>query len=340
MTKLTLASLTENEFNALARIYRNCLDGMGGNCLEHLLDDEYTWGACQTAPQDLERYGWSRNEAGGTFSALIQKGLVSEYDDGEWVLEIRRAAEAEDFALLEAAQLALVEKPEPPKPPKAPKPKAPKAEPKPKAAPKGGPKAPKAKYTTREEYLHAAIKAIRPEFERQGSPLPKVIRAGMCPPHSAKQSAIGFAWHAGNSKNEREIWISATISDELQILGVLVHELCHIALPVGTGHGPKFKALGTKMLLTGVPTCMGSGSPEFAAFWKPLRAALGAFPAGSFPRGTTMAKPQPSAKHKNVNCPVCGFHAKVLVDQMDLGRLRCPVHGEVLETKEERAAAL
>lgn len=78
-------TFTQNEIDALKIIYANCLSGMGGETWEDLENDPYTW----TDPSDLVGKGWSTREAGGTFASLIIKGAVSEYEEGQWVLELR-----------------------------------------------------------------------------------------------------------------------------------------------------------------------------------------------------------------------------------------------------------
>lgn len=79
------ATFTQNEIDALKIIFAECLHGMGGKTWEDLVNDPYTW----ADPSDLVAKGWSIREAGGTFASLIVKGAVSEYDEGQWALELR-----------------------------------------------------------------------------------------------------------------------------------------------------------------------------------------------------------------------------------------------------------
>ena len=74
--------LTTNELKAALVLVKSCLDGMGGSRPADLGNDEYTW----VSAKDLMAAGWNKNEAAGTFGALMEKGLVSEYDRNEWVL--------------------------------------------------------------------------------------------------------------------------------------------------------------------------------------------------------------------------------------------------------------
>lgn len=82
MTALN-TSLTANELKAAMVLVTKCLGGMGGSRPADLGGDEYTW----VDAKMLMAHGWNKNEAAGTFGALMEKGWVSEYDKKEWVLE-------------------------------------------------------------------------------------------------------------------------------------------------------------------------------------------------------------------------------------------------------------
>lgn len=74
-------ALTDNELKALVALVQCCLDGMGGSRPADLEDDPYTW--CDVL--DLERYGYNKYEAAGTYGALAEKGLIWIDDDGDIV---------------------------------------------------------------------------------------------------------------------------------------------------------------------------------------------------------------------------------------------------------------
>lgn len=79
---MTTFNLTQNELAAALVLVKSCLDGMGGKRPADLQHDEYTW----VSANDLMAAGWNKNEATGTFGALMEKGLVYESDRNEWVL--------------------------------------------------------------------------------------------------------------------------------------------------------------------------------------------------------------------------------------------------------------
>jgi hypothetical protein len=106
----------------------------------------------------------------------------------------------------------------------------------------------------REQWLFAAIERLSPMFERAGSPIPQAGRAaiGFTSKGGKKGGAVGECW-ASEASNDRhfEIFIRPDKSEPVEVLGILTHELVHAALPLGSGHGPAFRALAVKIGLTG-----------------------------------------------------------------------------------------
>lgn len=82
MTDLT-KTLTPNEQAAALVLLQECLNGMGGEVPADLEGDEYTW--CEAST--LDKNGWTPKEAAGTFASLMVKGIISDYDEGAWVLQ-------------------------------------------------------------------------------------------------------------------------------------------------------------------------------------------------------------------------------------------------------------
>lgn len=74
--------LTSNEFHAAMILVNDCLAGMGGQRPSDLENDEYTW----VDAQSLIAHGWSAPEAAGTFSALVEKGVIYEADTNQMAL--------------------------------------------------------------------------------------------------------------------------------------------------------------------------------------------------------------------------------------------------------------
>jgi len=189
---------------------------------------------------------------------------------------------------------------------------------------------------TRDQWLNGFIEAARAAFEAGGKPLPPNVRAAICPPHRAKQRYVGLCWSdAVSEDNGREIWVTAGETDPVRVAGILVHELCHAALPHEVKHGKEFRKLATDMGLEGKMTATTEGK-TFKFMWEPLLSKLGPLPAARFTAGYAVDfRVQRTPKMTNMACPECGFVAKVRLDQMNVGRLRCPEHGvELLRPKE------
>lgn len=75
-------NLTTNEQAAALVLLQACLDGMCGKEPADLEHDEYIWCSADTLVAD----GWTAAEAAGTYGALIEKGIVSQYEDDADIL--------------------------------------------------------------------------------------------------------------------------------------------------------------------------------------------------------------------------------------------------------------
>lgn len=182
---------------------------------------------------------------------------------------------------------------------------------------------------TRDQWLADFIELARPKFKSAGQPLPEKIRAAICPPHRNKQRYIGLCWSdAVTEDNGREIWITAAETDRVQAAGILVHELCHAALPHAVKHGKPFRELATRLGLEGPMRATHAGA-LFRTLWQDVLLELGELPKARFTAGAAVdMRIQKTPRMTNVACPYCGFVAKVKVEQLTWGRLSCPVHPE------------
>ena len=77
---MTTFNLTDNETRAALILVKSCLNGMGGSRPADLDGDPYTW----VSPEELMKEGYNKNEAAGTWGALLEKGMICEYDHNEW----------------------------------------------------------------------------------------------------------------------------------------------------------------------------------------------------------------------------------------------------------------
>lgn len=213
------------------------------------------------------------------------------------------------------------------KPAKAKKP-APEVKPgKHKAAPENK------SYPHRETWLRAAIEELRPAFKAAGSTLPGGIRVSCGWPLGTRK-AIGQAFSAVCSADgSREIFISPVLSDAMKdkhmsVLPVLVHELCHAALPAKTGHKRPFKLLATAMGLEGKATSTFAGEGLIVTLTT-LAKHLGHYPHASLSAIDSERKKQTTRLLKAA-CETCGYTVRVTAKWCDeVGAPHCPAHGEM-----------
>jgi len=106
-------------------------------------------------------------------------------------------------------------------------------------------------YDERALWLRAATDALREDFDASGLPLPTNIRFGFSTKGKGTQKT-GECWHSpASADGAYEIFIRADQGEALEILGILIRELVHSALPAEDSHGKKFKAAATKIGLVG-----------------------------------------------------------------------------------------
>lgn len=100
-------------------------------------------------------------------------------------------------------------------------------------------------------WLRAAADALHEDFEASGLPLPANIRFGFSTKGKGTQRT-GECWHSpASADGAYEIFVRADQGNPAEILGILVRELVHAALPVEDSHGKKFKAAAAKIGLVG-----------------------------------------------------------------------------------------
>ena len=182
-------------------------------------------------------------------------------------------------------------------------------------------------FSTREEWLTAAVEELRPVFDGIGRPVPQKIRVACGFPLDAKRSkAIGQCW-ADTASADRaiEILISPVIDDPWAVFEVLVHEMCH-ATAGAMNHGVSFQAAATAMLL--MPTGTGretwkstAGMPTFFAAYGDMLDGLGDYPHAAL---TFTARKTQSTRMLKACCPTCGYTVRMTQKWADQGLPTCP----------------
>lgn len=202
----------------------------------------------------------------------------------------------------------------------------------------------------REGWLEALTALLRPVFENVEKPLPETIRVSCgFPSTGARSKRVGehhraTSFSSGICKNNEEtserseIFISPFENQSIEVAGILLHELCHAALPSGTKHGKSFKDLATKLGLEGrmTATTVGQKAKELL---EPMIEQLGPYPHSEMSRSFGRGAATEQARLVTVRCECCGFLALMKRDDyMDNGyRLKCPdACGEPLLHRSDR----
>jgi Protein of unknown function DUF45 len=181
---------------------------------------------------------------------------------------------------------------------------------------------------TREQWLTAAVDALRPQFDLIGKPLPLAIRV-TCgfPLHARRSKAIGQCWASTASADKTiEIMISPVLAQPLAVLEVLVHELCH-ATDGAMNHGLAFQKTALDMALMACGTGKQAwkstkGNPLFGPRNSVILAGLGDYAHAELVPGSE-TKTQPTRMLK-LCCPSCGYTVRTTAKWVAAGLPTCP----------------
>jgi hypothetical protein len=193
-------------------------------------------------------------------------------------------------------------------------------------------------YELRESWLRAAAAELRPYFAMVGYPLPNNIRFAIAFTSTGRKGKrVGECWHSSSSDDSSyEIFLRADLAEPVEVLGVLVKELVHTALPAGSGHGKLFKAAAIKVGLQG-PMRHAQPGILLQNRLSELATALGPFPHARLhiEQGPLVAvaidRPKKQrARMLKAECAGegCGYVVRVSSKWVrDLGPPHCPKHG-------------
>lgn len=121
---------------------------------------------------------------------------------------------------------------------------------------------------TRDLWLGRASMELGTLFEQAGSRIeddPLVTTTSSCRDcaermERSKRSPLGFTisrWDTPDGVNR--IFISHLLADKIDVLGVLVHELCHVADDCESGHRGRFVRIARSVGLVGKPRTAHAG---------------------------------------------------------------------------------
>jgi hypothetical protein len=189
--------------------------------------------------------------------------------------------------------------------------------------------------TTREQWLEAAITALRSDFVAQGATIPSTVKVSVGWPlgkRGGKCQTIGQAFSANcSARGYNETFISPAINDSTIVLSTLVHELVHHVVGVEQGHNATFGALARKLGLEGKLTATTAGA-ALQARLNALAQELGEYPHASMSYAEITKKKQ-STRLLKVACPACGYTVRVTAKWTEIGLPTCCC-GEKMTTGE------
>jgi len=142
-------------------------------------------------------------------------------------------------------------------------------------------------FGARESWLERAIAAVRPRFEALGYLLPDVIRVsvGWSLQVSGENATIlGVTISRKVTRDDvYQIYVSPMVDDAAYAVGILMHELCHVAVGCDKQHGPDFRTVAEGVGLVGPdgkPGQMTTALPGIvlAAELMTLTATMGDYP--------------------------------------------------------------
>ena len=181
---------------------------------------------------------------------------------------------------------------------------------------------------TREQWLTAAVDALRPAFDALNKPVPLAIRAACgFPLHARRSKAVGQCWASTASADRTiEILISPVLAQPRAVFEVLVHELCH-ATDGAMNHGTAFQSVARAMGLVACGTGKQAwkatrGDEAFGPRYSALLDALGDYPHAELTPGAE-AKVQPTRMLK-LCCPSCGYTVRTTAKWVSVGLPTCP----------------
>lgn len=181
-------------------------------------------------------------------------------------------------------------------------------------------------FSTREEWLVALMSEVAPLFVSLGKPLPDRIRVtcgfGSGGTRGRKLKQVGECWSDTRSGDQSfEIMVAPTVDDPVKVASILVHELCHAADRLQSGHRGEFARLARGLFLEGPLTATVAG-PSFTSMIQPILDGLGAYPHARL--DASMRTKQGIRMLKCV-CPSCGYTVRTTAKWLAFGSPICPV---------------
>lgn len=179
---------------------------------------------------------------------------------------------------------------------------------------------------TREQWLIKAGKLLEGFLEGAGVKLlsPWTVSVGWPSKGatSARQRRIGECWHPAGERKDSHLFVSPVLSDPVEVLATLAHELVHVAHPTD-GHKAGFTKSVRAIGLVGKPTATVAGD-VFKGAVQPYLKRLGEYPHTAIKTGSSSSGPKQGTRLLKAYCIVCGYTVRVTQKWLDYGYPICP----------------
>lgn len=181
--------------------------------------------------------------------------------------------------------------------------------------------------TTREQWLMDAIAALRPMFQEKGIEIPEVrVSVGWPGGRGSKSDTIGQCWNTECSADKKpQIFISPVVSEPLQALATLAHEMIHAADDCTNGHRGPFGKWARAIGLEGKLTATYAG-PELESRLISLQDELGNYPHSALKKS---APKKQTTRMIKVMCPSCDYTVRTTAKWIEVGLPTCPCGTEM-----------
>lgn len=186
---------------------------------------------------------------------------------------------------------------------------------------------------TREGWLLKAAKALEDLFGEAGYTCKNNYavtcgfpsRGGL----SSRRKTVGQCWDGKASEAERsEIFISPVVSDSVEVLDILIHELVHHVVGCAAGHKGPFKRCAGAVGLEGKMTATHAGEKLKVAL-QGIADDLGMYPHPPF-NPKAMRKPEGTRMLK-FECESCGWVGRAASKWVATGLPTCSCGGEMFQ---------
>lgn len=180
-------------------------------------------------------------------------------------------------------------------------------------------KAPAVPVHNREAWLLEAVREITAVFEENGYTVPPVRISVGWPGGKGKKTmlkTIGQCWYGHQSSDGlAQIFISPALTDTVEIMATIAHEMVHAVAGGKCGHRGLFRTIALQIGLEGKMTATNAGDALKGRF-VPMLERLGTYDHAKL-NVSLVTAPANKNRHLKINCHYCEFTARTTRKQMD-----------------------